>query len=124
MNAIPARCLLCGGPPPLVNGHLIPDFAIRRLKKEGRDSFGQDPNRRVQDGVKEPLLCENCDGRRFSDAETSFASRIFHPFLDGQALQFDCSEADRYLSHPLSGVQSCHAFVTQPRTTLTTFLKI
>ena len=97
MNAIPGRCLLCGGPPPLVNGHLIPDFAIRRLKKDGTGFLrSQDPNRRVQDGVKEPLLCEDCDGRRFSDAETSFASRIFHPFLDGQALQFDCSEADRY----------------------------
>jgi hypothetical protein len=80
-----------------VNGHLIPDFAIRRLKKDGTGFLrSQDPNRRVQDGVKEPLLCEDCDGRRFSDAETSFASRIFHPFLDGQALQFDCSEADRY----------------------------
>jgi hypothetical protein len=80
-----------------VNGHLIPDFAIRRLKKDGTGFLrSQDPNRRVQDGVKKPLLCENCDGRRFSDAETSFASRIFHPFLDGQALQFDCSEADRY----------------------------
>jgi hypothetical protein len=92
------QCLLCGGPPPLVDGHLIPDFAVRRLKKDGPSGFlrGENPNRRIQDGVKEPLLCPDCDGRRFSDAETSFANRIFHPFLDDRAHEFDCTEADRY----------------------------
>ncbi len=92
------QCLLCGGPPPLVEGHLIPDFAVRRLKKDGPSGFlrGENPNRRIQDGVKEPLLCPDCDNRRFSDAETSFANRIFHPFLDDRAHEFDCTEADRY----------------------------
>ncbi len=98
MSTSPMQCLLCGGPPPLVEGHLIPDFAVRRLKKDGPSGFlrGENPNRRIQGSVKEPLLCADCDNRRFSDAETSFANRIFHPFLDDRANEFDCTETDRY----------------------------
>jgi hypothetical protein len=37
------------------------------------------PNRRVQDGLKQPWLCAACE-ERFNLRETQFATKIFHPY--------------------------------------------
>jgi hypothetical protein len=44
------ECALCGATAPLVDGHLIPDFAVRRLRVDSPTPFfrGIDPNKRVQ----------------------------------------------------------------------------
>lgn len=92
------QCALCGAYGPLANGHLIPDFAVRRLRNDSPTPFfrGHDPNRRVQGARRLDLLCQTCDNNRFSDAETHFAARIFHPFLDEKRNEFDFLEFDRY----------------------------
>jgi hypothetical protein len=46
--------------------------------------FGQQPNLRVQDGVKLHLLCRDCE-QRFNNWESEFANRIFHPMTQGKA---------------------------------------
>jgi hypothetical protein len=44
--------------------------------------FGQQPNLRVQDGLKRHLLCRDCE-QRFNRWETQFANQIFHPLTQG-----------------------------------------
>lgn len=40
------------------------------------------PNVRVQDGLKLPWLCQNCEGR-FNRYETAFATKLFYPWHAG-----------------------------------------
>lgn len=51
--------------------------------------FGQNPNKRVQDGYKEYWLCRDCE-KRLNVWETQFATKIFHPFNDdgGQRIRY------------------------------------
>lgn len=75
-------CALCKEERELMKSHIIPAFVYRWLKKSsgnGHIRSTKNPNKRVQDGVKERLLCNECESR-FSIAETEFANRIFHPY--------------------------------------------
>ncbi len=49
------------------------------------------PNIRQQDGIKEYLLCQDCE-TLFSGFETYFANNIFHPHLKNGILRFDYTE--------------------------------
>lgn len=75
-------CGLCGeDTPKLLNGHTIPKFAIRWLKKTSpskrfRDSL--EPSRAKQDGDKVPMFCPHCDQVKISSVENAFASNDFH----------------------------------------------
>lgn len=93
------RCALCGDSP-VVESHLIPDFAVRRLKRDSPTPFLRafNPNLRVQGAKSIPLLCRKCDNERFSDAETAFAQGVFHPVLDRKNIEFQCIEAYRYFA--------------------------
>lgn len=75
-------CRLCQLPKPLRDSHVIPKFAIQWTKDTGPGILRQatNPNLRVQDGLKEPLLCEECEQLVGQD-EKKFAERIFRPFL-------------------------------------------
>jgi len=66
-----AQCRLCGKEADLCESHLVPKFVFRWLKKTGADAFRPplDPNRKVKDGAKLYLLCEECEGR-FGRVET------------------------------------------------------
>jgi hypothetical protein len=78
-------CRLCGEAKELKESHILPGFVHRWMKETsatGYLRFGQQPNRRVQDGVKLHLLCGDCE-QRFNDWETEFAKRIFHPMTRG-----------------------------------------
>src|SRR3989338_2133962 len=58
-------CKLCGINDELQNSHIIPSFIYRWLKETsgtGFLRFGQTPNKRVQDGLKDYLLCSSCEG--------------------------------------------------------------
>lgn len=71
-------CRLCGQHGPLQLSHIIPAFVYRWLKFTGgpiRQST--EPNRRVQDGLKEHWLCRECEDR-FGKREKVFADSIFH----------------------------------------------
>ena len=82
-----SSCRLCGATKELQESHILPGFVFRWKKETsatGYLRFGQQPNLRVQDGVKLHLLCRDCE-RRFNNWETEFANRIFHPMTQGKA---------------------------------------
>lgn len=78
-----AVCRLCGLRADLRESHIIPKFAFRWLKATGGHyfRFTGDPNRRRQDGVKEYLLCDDCE-QAFGVSETWFADHVFHGYCD------------------------------------------
>lgn len=75
-------CAFCGERRELKQSHIIPKFVFRWLKDTGGTGYlrqSEAPLRRVQDGLKIQLLCEECE-KRFNVWETAFANKIFHPF--------------------------------------------
>ena len=75
-------CQLCASYPAIDNSHVIPGFVFRAIKSDSPTGFFRNPNnpnRRVQDGDKFPLLCANCE-QRFGDAEGEFATNVFSAF--------------------------------------------
>ena len=79
-------CRLCGQGAELRQSHIIPRFVYQWLKDTsatGHFRFSQQPNLRVQDGLKIPMLCASCE-TRFNDWETKFATHVFHPFTAGK----------------------------------------
>ncbi len=74
-------CGLCLQSRELKESHILPAFVIRWLKETsgtGFIRFGQEPNRRVQDGMKLKLLCGDCE-QHIAKYEQSFAENLFHP---------------------------------------------
>ena len=75
-------CRLCSSNPAIENSHVISGFLFRAIKSDSPTGFFRNPNnpnRRLQDGEKLPLLCAACE-QRFGDAEREFATNIFSPF--------------------------------------------
>lgn len=75
-------CALCQKNPQSEDSHIIPAFVFRWLKKTSATGFmrgSEDPNRRIQDGKKYPLLCEKCEDR-LSVFEGTFSSEVFYPY--------------------------------------------
>lgn len=77
-------CRLCGHIAELQESHIIPKFAIRWLKETGTGYFRriESPNIRLQDGVRQRLLCVECE-QRFGSRESYFATNVFKPMLAG-----------------------------------------
>jgi len=76
-------CALCNETSKLQQSHIIPAFAIRWLKKTSGTGYlrgSENPNLRLQDAKKIPLLCSVCEGK-FSKDEADFAAKIFHPYV-------------------------------------------
>lgn len=72
-------CALCEKRAELQLSHVIPNFIVKWIKKTGATGFLRNAvNQRVQDGIKEPLLCSNCE-QQFSRYENYFAKNFFHP---------------------------------------------
>lgn len=91
-------CRLCQQQAELQNSHILPAFVFRWLKESagnGHIRYGMEPNQRVQDGHKRYWLCAACEGR-LSLSETSFATNLFHPYLEASGKQFYYS---RWLMH-------------------------
>jgi hypothetical protein len=83
------RCALCHNEGILKEGHIIPKFTFKWLKKTSITGFfrsGISPNLRLQDGWRTYLLCGNCE-ELFSKWETLFNNKIFLPFNDDAPLQ-------------------------------------
>lgn len=75
-------CAFCNEHKPLRESHVLPAFVYRWLRSRSgtghiRDS--ENPNRRVQDGLKFPWLCGDCEGH-FNRYETQFATKVFYPW--------------------------------------------
>lgn len=102
-------CALCQLSGPLCVSHVLPAFIFkeqRRRSATGHIRNSENPNLRSQDGLKKPWLCRSCESL-FSRFETSFSSRIFHPWLKGKLplpyeewmLKFCTSVSWRVLKH-------------------------
>ncbi len=89
MNTPNQICALCGQPRQLCLSHIIPKFVIEWLKDSSPSHIrsGENPNRRVQDGLKTELLCSDCE-QLFSDWEHKFAETIFIPFHSNRTQEF------------------------------------
>lgn len=75
-------CHLCRSFGSLRQSHILPAFVARWLKKTSATGVlrrGSMPNRPVQDTLKIPLLCDDCE-RRFCKWETEFYQRVFLPW--------------------------------------------
>lgn len=107
--ALMPTCALCHADAELRDSHVLPAFVFRWLRERsatGHIRNTDNINRRVQDGLKKPWLCERCE-QLFSRDEQAFASRLFHPWLAGASrieyhawlLRFCASVSWRVLRH-------------------------
>ena len=79
-------CAFCGQKSPLKESHVLPAFIFRWLRNRsgsGHIRHTENPNKRVQDGLKLHWLCGDCE-TKFSKYETAFATKLFHPWHSGQ----------------------------------------
>ncbi len=77
-------CALCREKKVLKISHIIPSFVGKWMKATsgtGYLSGAVDPDKRLQDLRKIPLLCKDCE-QRLSTLETYFANEIFYPFFE------------------------------------------
>uniref|UniRef100_UPI0035B1D2EB hypothetical protein n=1 Tax=Hylemonella sp. TaxID=2066020 RepID=UPI0035B1D2EB len=84
------HCRLCGENRPLLLSHILPAFVFRWKRESSGGSHlrsTEEPNLRVQDGLKMYWLCAQCE-ERFSKDEREFATRIFYPYLQDSASQY------------------------------------
>lgn len=79
-------CKLCYKKSNLVISHVVPRSITKWLKNTAATPFlrgGKNPEMRVQDGLKLPLLCQECE-QRLSPYEQYFMERIFLPINSAQ----------------------------------------
>lgn len=77
-------CQLCKQNSELQTSHIVPSFLFNWLAETSSTGFlrsAEQPNRRIQDGWKLPLLCRNCE-ELLSKWETCFANMIFYRFIN------------------------------------------
>ena len=87
-------CALCNKKRKLCNSHILPAFVFKWKKKTSGGvaiRTAENPNKRVQDGYKIKLLCEECEGL-FNSWETEFSKRIFHPYNSDSSLRLSYSD--------------------------------
>jgi hypothetical protein len=101
-------CILCNLKPPIENSHIVPRFALKRLKRNnpiGILIHSDKINKVEQDGWKMDYLCLDCE-QRFSKLEDWFCKRLYDPFISGsinhfvyndKLLEFSVSLYFRYL---------------------------
>ena len=77
------KCNLCGNERELQNSHVIPKFVYKWMGKTGGKFFRtpSNPNIRQQDGIKQRLLCHECE-QLFSINEKWFSENVFYPYLN------------------------------------------
>lgn len=88
-------CALCLVDRPLKESHIVPAFVVRHLTETSATGFLTQPGsqKRIQDGPKEALLCEDCE-QRFGRWERTFSIEAFPKI---QSEEFDCFEYDQWL---------------------------
>src|SRR4029077_16970412 len=102
----------------LQESHIIPKFIVSWLKDTSPTAklrMGEIPNKRVQDGLKLHWLCSTCE-TKFSQWETYFAEKIFHPLInreskinyDSNFVKFCVSISWRVLKYFIEQNQTSH----------------
>jgi len=96
------KCALCGNETELELSHTVPKMAVRTLKKTaiGNIRSTENPNKTIQDSEKLYMLCGNCEDL-FSEKETWFANKVFHPYLKKEKTIF---EYDKNLAYFITSV--------------------
>ncbi|MCK5052476.1 MAG: hypothetical protein KAS53_12185 [Candidatus Cloacimonetes bacterium] len=86
-------CRLCEKEKELKKSHLLPSFIFKWKKEQGTGFFrsSQNPNKRVQDGLKLYQLCADCE-QRFGLWEKQFSEKLFKPFHDNSGTHVKYSE--------------------------------
>lgn len=85
-----SNCQLCGSKSKLLRSHLLPKFVFRWIKQTsatGKLRQAINVERRLQDGLKEPSYCANCE-KLFSKHETYFSKEVFYPYVAGEKKVF------------------------------------
>lgn len=85
------QCRLCDNEVTLENSHIVPKFIFKHLKKTSPTGFireAKNPNKPIQDGIKLPFLCGDCEDI-FSKWETMFANKIFYPYQNKESQEFE-----------------------------------
>lgn len=119
-------CAFCGEHKLLKESHVLPAFVFRWLRSRsgaGHIRHSENPNKRVQDGLKLRWLCGDCEGH-FNLYETAFATKVFHPWHSGKyriayedwLLKFCVSISWRVLKY-VKGYNKC-ALYTEDQQTL------
>lgn len=72
------KCKLCQERRELQLSHIIPKFVYSWFKRTSVSSLRmhETPNKRIQDGIKEYLLCADCE-QLLNDWETPFCNNVF-----------------------------------------------
>jgi hypothetical protein len=77
-----ANCALCEKEAVLCDSHVLPAFAFRWMRERsisGHIRSTDNINVRVQDGLKKPWLCSDCE-KLIGREEQAFATNLFHPW--------------------------------------------
>lgn len=89
-----ANCALCQKHNRLLKSHIIPAFVFRWLISSGTPMrSAQNINKRQQDGIKEYMLCNDCE-QLFSRYERDFNNRFFEKIINSKESLFSY---DQYL---------------------------
>lgn len=91
------KCKLYGIESELRKSHIVPKFVFDYMKKTGGQFLRsyENPNKRVQDGIKKYLLGEKAE-QEFSKRERWFSSNIFYPYLNENLQRFEYDENFAY----------------------------
>jgi hypothetical protein len=76
-------CILCQIRPPIKNSHVVPKFAVKRLKignPIGTLAHSNNPRQVFQDAWKGDLLCEECE-KTFCLWEDWTCKNVYDPFI-------------------------------------------
>ncbi len=87
-------CGLCGFEKNLRESHIIPKFVFDWIKGTSATGYLRQAikiNKRIQDGPKEKLLCDDCE-LKFSKLENYFAREIFYPYVNKTRDSFEYDE--------------------------------
>lgn len=81
------KCALCTKDADLKSSHIIPKFVFDWFKESTPSPIRSNrvPNKRIQDGLKQYLLCSDCE-ELFSGWEKSFCEHLFLPLHSNPTL--------------------------------------
>ena len=105
-------CGLCQSPGPRRLSHILPAFVFKHAQVRTPTGYLRNsltPNKRMQDGPKDYVLCESCE-QRFSKWERSFA-RLFkrHNEVRGETITYSSDDAFCALSMLWRGLHNARA---------------
>lgn len=99
-------CRLCKcGNIPLRKSHIVPKMFYNAIKKKSLTGIMRqvtDPNKGVQDGLKEPFFCERCE-ELFSKYETFFSNNIYTKMINNDG-EIEFNSRDDNISYFLPSI--------------------